>query len=353
MPGKDRILLRLISDGLGGQQMPEPAGESEVDDAGLLDAFSRSVIDVAERIGPAVVGIRRRGREHDPENPFAPVLGSGSGVIITPDGYVLTNDHVVRGAPRLDAVLSDGTSIEARIVGEDPDTDLALLRLARGGLPAATLGESGRLRVGQLVVAIGNPLGLQATVTAGVISALHRTLRGVSGRLIEDVIQTDAALNPGNSGGALVDSAGRVIGITTAIIGGAQGICFAVPIDTAKWVVPELLREGRVVRGYLGLAEQTQPFDRRLGRRVGLAVPAGVLIASIADGGPAAAAGLRPGDLILAVDGEPTPSVDAVHKRLGRQAIGRILSLRVLREGKLMDLQATVAGQPEDKAPPR
>ena len=150
-----------------------------------------------------------------------------------------------------------------------------------------------------------------------------------------------------------MDSAGRVIGITTAIIGGAQGSCFAVPIDTAKWVVPELLREGRVVRGYLGLAEQTQPFDRRLGRRVGLAVPAGVLIASIADGGPAAAAGLRPGDLILAVDGEPTPSVDAVHKRLGRHVIGRILSLRVLREGKLMDLQATVAGQPEDKAPPR
>jgi S1-C subfamily serine protease len=266
-------------------------------------------------------------------------------VIITPDGYVLTNDHVVRGAPRLEAILSDGTGIEAKIVGEDPDTDLALLRLARGGLPAATLGESQRLRVGQLVVAIGNPLGLQATVTAGVISALRRTLRGMSGRLIEDVIQTDAALNPGNSGGALVDSAGRVIGITTATIGGAQGICFAVPIDTAMWVVPELLREGRVVRGYLGLAGQTQPFDRRLGRRLGLAVPAGVLVAGVADGGPAATAGLRQGDLILAIDGEPTPSVDAVHRLLGRHAIGRTLSLRVLREGKLMDLQATVSGQ--------
>jgi Trypsin-like peptidase domain len=197
-------------------------------------------------------------------------------VIITPDGYVLTNDHVVRGAPRLEAILSDGTGIEAKIVGEDPDTDLALLRLARGGLPAATLGESQRLRVGQLVVAIGNPLGLQATVTAGVISALRRTLRGMSGRLIEDVIQTDAALNPGNSGGALVDSAGRVIGITTAIIGGAQGICFAMPIDTAKWVMPELLREGRVVRGYLGFAGQnaadrpaagTAPWSRAAGGR--------------------------------------------------------------------------------------
>jgi S1-C subfamily serine protease len=175
----------------------------------------------------------------------------------------------------------------------------------------------------QLVVAIGNPLGLQATVTAGVISALRRTLRGISGRLIEDVIRTDAVLNPGNSGGAPVDSAGRVIGITTAIIGGAQGICFADRYP--KWVVPELLREGRVVRGYLGLAGQTQPFDRRLGRRLGLAVPAGVLTASVAEDGPAAAAGLRAGDLILAVDGEPTPSVDAVHKLLGRQAINRTL----------------------------
>jgi S1-C subfamily serine protease len=352
MAGKDRTVLQLISNSSAGQPTPESADWSEALDAGLLDAFSRTVVDVAERIGPAVVAIRRRAPEHDPDNPFAPVLGSGSGVIITPDGYVLTNDHVVRGAPRLDAVLSDGTSVEARIVGEDPDTDLALLRLARGGLPAATLGDSQGLRVGQLVVAIGNPLGLQATVTAGVISALRRTLRGVSGRLIEDVIQTDAALNPGNSGGALVDSAGRVIGITTAIIGGAQGICFAVPIDTAKRVVPELLREGRVVRGYLGLAGQTQPFDRRLGRRLGLAVPAGVLIASIAEGGPAAAAGLHPGDLILSVDGEATPSVDAVHKLLGRETIGRTLTLRVLREGKIIDMQATAAGRPEDKAPP-
>ena len=326
---------------------------SEIDDGSLLDVFSRTVVDVAEQSGPAVVGIRRRGRDHDPDHPFAPVLGSGSGVIITPDGYVLTNDHVVRGAVRLDAVLADGTSIEARIVGEDPDTDLALLRLAHGDLPAATLGESGRLRVGQLVVAIGNPLGLQATVTAGVISALHRTLRGVSGRLIEDVIQTDAALNPGNSGGALVDSAGRVIGITTAIVGGAQGICFAVPIDTAKWVVPELDARGP---GGARLPRARRPdpaVRRRLGRRLGLAVPAGVLVASIAKAGPAAAAGLRPGDLILAVDGEPTPSVDAVHKVLGHQAIGRTLTLRVLREGKLLEMPATVTGQPDDKTPPR
>jgi S1-C subfamily serine protease len=341
-------VLQLISDGAQSEQDPGPAAALAGDDAALLDAFSRTVVDVADHTGPAVVAVRRRAPEHDPDNPFAPVLGAGSGVIITPDGYVLTNDHVVRGASRLDAVLSDGSSIEARIVGEDPDTDLALLRLARGGLPTATIGDSSALRVGQLVVAIGNPLGLQATVTAGVISALHRTLRGVSGRLIEDVVQTDAALNPGNSGGALVDSAGRLIGITTAIVGGAQGICFAVPIDTAKWVVPELLREGRVVRGYLGLAGQTQPFDRRLGRRLGLAVPAGVLIASLAERGPAATAGLRAGDLILAVDGEPTPTVDAIHRLLGRDAIGRTLKLRVLREAKIIEVQATVTGRPED-----
>jgi S1-C subfamily serine protease len=339
-------VLQLISDHENAPQASGGAGVAASDDLALLDVFSRTVVDVADHTGPAVVAIRRRAPEHDPDNPFAPVLGSGSGVIITPDGYVLTNDHVVRGASRLDAVLPDGTSIEARLVGEDPDTDLALLRLARGGLPTATIGDSSALRVGQLVVAIGNPLGLQATVTAGVISALHRTLRGVSGRLIEDVIQTDAALNPGNSGGALVDSAGRLIGITTAIIGGAQGICFAVPIDTAKWVVPELLREGRVIRGYLGLAGQTQPFDRRLGRRLGLDVPAGVLIASLAEGGPATAAGLRAGDLILAVDGEPTPTVDAVHKLLGRETIGRTLTLRVLREGKILEIRATVAGRP-------
>jgi S1-C subfamily serine protease len=346
------FLLQLISDNSEARDASMSADVAQSDDA-LLDAYSRTIIDVAEHAGPAVVGIRRHGRDHDRDNPFAPALGSGSGVIIAPDGYVLTNDHLVRGAPRLEAILSDGTGIEARIVGEDPDTDLALLRLARGGLPAARLGDSERLRVGQLVVAIGNPLGLQATVTAGVISALRRTLRGMTGRLIEDVIQTDAALNPGNSGGALVDSAGRVIGVTTAIIGGAQGICFAVPIDTAQWVVPELLREGRVVRGYLGFAGQTQLFDRRLGRRLGLAVPAGVLIASLAESGPAAAAGLRPGDLILAVDGEPTPSVDAVHKLLGRHAIGRTLTVRVLREGNLMDMEATVAGQPEDRPRPR
>jgi S1-C subfamily serine protease len=271
-------------------------------------------------------------------------------VIVSPDGYALSNHHVVDGAERVEALLADGSSLDADLVGSDAATDLALLRLAGSGLPAATLGASEGLRAGQLVVAIGNPFGLQATVTAGVISAVHRTLRGIGGRLIEDVIQTDAALNPGNSGGALVDSVGAVIGINTAIVGGAQGICFAVPIDTAKWVIPELLREGRVVRGYLGLAGQTTPLDRRLGRRLGLAVPAAVLVMGVGEGGPAAAAGLVPGDLILAFAGQPTPSVDAIHKLLDRKSIGSALPVRLVRSGRVLELSVTVAPQPDGRA---
>jgi S1-C subfamily serine protease len=317
-----------------------------------LDAYSRLVVEVTERAGPSVVSIRRRRSGWRARDPFEPATGAGSAVIVSPDGYALSNHHVVDGAEGLEALLDDGSSLDAELVGSDAGTDLALLRLAGSGLPAATLGSSHGLRAGQLVVAIGNPFGLQATVTAGVISAVRRTLRGIGGRLIEDVIQTDAALNPGNSGGALVDSAGRLIGINTAIVGGAQGICFAVPIDTAKWVIPELLREGRVVRGWLGFAGQTQPLDRRLGRRLGLAVPAAVVVMGVSEAGPAAAAGLAAGDLILAVDEQPTPSVDAIHRLLDRGSIGRTLPLRLVRAGKLLDLSITVAPQPEPRARP-
>jgi S1-C subfamily serine protease len=324
---------------------------AEADEHRALDAYSRIVVDIAETAGPSVVSIRRRRADWRAREPFEPAMGAGSAVIVSPDGYALSNHHVVDGAERLEAVLADGSSLDADLVGSDAATDLALLRLAGSGLPAATLGASEGLRAGQLVVAIGNPFGLQATVTAGVISAVRRTLRGIGGRLIEDVIQTDAALNPGNSGGALVDSAGAVIGINTAIVGGAQGICFAVPIDTAKWVIPELLREGRVVRGYLGLAGQTTPLDRRLGRRLGLAVPAAVLVMGVGEGGPAAAAaGLAPGDLILAVDGQPTPSVDAIHKLLDRKSIGRTLPVRLVRSGRVLELSVTVAAQPDGRA---
>ncbi len=237
-----------------------------------------------------MIGVRRKRQGR--EDAFD---GAGSGVIVSSDGYALTNNHVIDGAHRVDAVLHDGQVIPADIVGADPDTDLALLRLTGGAMRAADLGDSDELKVGELAIAIGNPLGFQATVTAGIVSALRRTLRGASGKLIEDVVQTDAALNPGNSGGALVDGLGRVIGINTAMIGGAQGICFAVPINTAKRIIPELMREGRVARGWLGIAGQTQGLSKALVRRLALEHEAGVLVVQVVPEGPGAAAGLRAG----------------------------------------------------------
>lgn len=319
-------------------------------DAAALDAFSRTVAGAVEAVGPAVVSIRRKQARRDGEAGDL-LAGAGSGVIIAPDGYVLTNDHVAAGADGLEVVLADGSALAAEIVGEDPDTDLALLRVGRGGLPAARFGDSGALRVGQLVVAIGNPLGLQTTVTAGVVSALHRTLRGVSGRLIEDIIQTDAALNPGNSGGALVDGRGRVIGINTAVIAGAQGLCFAVPINTAQRIIPELMREGRVVRGHLGLAGQTVALARAMSARLGLSARAGVLVVMVSESGPAALAGLRPGDVILSLDESTTPSVDAIHRLLDRHAIGRRMRLSVLRGEALSELEVVVAPRPPVATP--
>lgn len=307
------------------------------------DGFSETVINVVERIGPAVIGVRRTSRRRDLYD------GAGSGVIISPDGYALTNHHVVRGAGRVEGVLEDGSAAEAEVVGADPDTDLALLRLSGRGHAAARLGNSDALRVGELSIAIGNPLGLQATVTVGVISALRRTLRGESGRLIEDVIQTDAALNPGNSGGALVDARGEVVGVNTAIIGGAQGLCFAVPSNTAKAVVPELMRSGRVARGWFGIAGQTQELSRALVRRLRLSATSGVLVVAVSGGGPAEAAGLEAGDVVLQLDGEATQSVDAIHKLLTRERIGRRVELTVLRSGALTKLQLGVAERPRER----
>lgn len=247
---------------------------NQADDEAALDAYSRIVTNVVESVGPALVGIRTlRSRGRGFSNAFE---GGGSGIIITPDGYVLTNHHVAGDANEVEILLADGTTARAERIGSDPDTDLALLRAHRHSLPSVKLGESAALRQGQLVVAIGNPFGLQASVTAGVISALSRTLRASNGRLIEDIIQTDAALNPGNSGGALLDSSGRVIGINTAIIAGAHGTGFAVPVNTAKRVIPELLRYGRVQRGYLGIAGQTVQFPRAAAERMGLQAISGV-----------------------------------------------------------------------------
>ncbi|MEI6047168.1 MAG: trypsin-like peptidase domain-containing protein, partial [Chloroflexota bacterium] len=257
--------------------------------------------------------------------------GAGSGVIIAPDGYILTNSHVVSGAIQIEVMLSDDSHYPAQLVGQDADTDLAVVRIGASGLPTAKLGNSDTLRAGQLVIAIGNPLGFQATVTAGVVSATGRSLRSQSGRLIENIIQTDAALNPGNSGGPLVDSRGQVVGINTAIIAMAQGICFAIPINTAKWVTGLLMQEGKVTRGYLGISCQQRPLNQNVIRTYNLAYKTGVVILQIAPNSPAATAGLRSSDIIISLDNQPVTSVDQLHKLLSRKTIGKEVSLTALR----------------------
>jgi S1-C subfamily serine protease len=305
---------------------PAPGAAADVAttrDDELLDAYSQAVSGVAADLSPSAVAIRMRTKDGRG--------GAGSGVVIAPDGYVVTNNHVVHGAEALEATVAGRDTVSASLVGTDPDTDLALIRLNAGGLAAATLGDSDKLRVGQLVIAIGNPLGLDATVTAGVVSALRRTLRSLSGSLIEDVIQTDAALNPGNSGGALVDSRGRVVGINTAVIAGAQGLCFAVPVNTAKWVVPLLLRDGRVVRGRIGLSGATTTLGRRVVVHHGLPSDTAVRVGEVINRGPGAAGGFLSGDRIVTLDDAPIGSVDALRRALARDAVGRSLEVAYLR----------------------
>lgn len=263
----------------------------------ILDSYSLAVTTVAEQVSPAVVNIRTFGRTDG--RPGYDAGGAGSGVIIAPDGYALTNSHVVHSAQRIEATLSDGRTFPARLVGDDPTTDLAVVNIDSAGLPAAELGDSDRLRVGQLVIAIGNPFGFQTTVTAGVVSALGRSLRGQSGRLIEDVIQTDAALNPGNSGGPLVDSRGRTVGINAAVIQGAQGICFAIPINTARWVAGLLIRDGHIRRAYLGIAGEVLRLRSSAVRDSGGVAPTGVAVVQIVAGSPAERAGIQPRDVIV------------------------------------------------------
>jgi len=318
--------------------------------AGPLEAYSQALVRVVERVEPAVVSIQGRyGRAPAPRGLTGPgweAAAAGSGIVITPDGYILTNDHVVDAATFLEVLLTDGNRYEAAVIGRDPDTDLAVLRVLASDLPAAPLGDSDRLRVGQLVIAIGNPLSLQATVTTGVVSALGRTLRSTTGRLIEGIIQTDAALNPGSSGGALVDAQGRVVGVNTAIISGAQGICFAIPINTANWVIPQLLREGRIVRGFLGISGQTVGLPPRLRRQFRLKGPMGVGIAGVAPGSPAARAGLKEGDILVEMGGQPVTSVDTIHKILTRDLIGRAVEVAFLRQGELRRTRVMPAESP-------
>ncbi len=312
------------------------------------DPFSATVIAAVNTVAPGVIGLQRVSRRGPRAHAYD---GAGSAVLFSSDGYALTNNHVVDGAAALEAVLHDGARAPAQIVGRDPDTDLALIKLdAHGPAQVAAhvaLGDSAGLSVGQLAIAIGNPLGLHSTVTVGVVSAVGRTLRGEAGKLIEDMIQTDAALNPGNSGGALVDAAGQLVGVNTAIIGGAQGLCFAVPINTAKAITPQLMNTGRVRRGWLGVEAQTQPLAPALTRRLGLVAASGVLVVRVGSGGPGARAGLQPGDVILAVAETPTPSLDAIYRHLDHDRIGSTVSLRVLRNAAVISLDLKVVERPD------
>jgi S1-C subfamily serine protease len=310
-----------------------------LDDAPLLDAYSQAVVSTAEKISPSVVKIEvaqsARTRSGEPRER----QGGGSGFVFAPDGLILTNSHVVHGATRIKVSLPDGRGFPAHTIGDDPASDLAVIRIDAPNLVAAPLGDSRRLHVGQVAIAIGNPYGFQYTVTAGVISALGRSLRSYSGRLIEDVIQTDASLNPGNSGGPLVTSDGQVVGVNTATIMGAQGLCFAIGINTAKFVAGRLLQEGRVRRSQIGVEAQTTPLHRRLVRFYDLSQDSGVVVISVAEGSPAQRAGLREGDVIIALDGNPVAGVDDLQRLLTDARVGASNSLSVIRYTEKLELK--------------
>jgi S1-C subfamily serine protease len=311
----------LVADEMGtppANPSPQPIpGESEA-----LDAFSRVVVHVAESLRPAVVHLEaKRGRRG----------GSGSGILYTPDGFLLTNHHVVQGSERVRVRLTDGRELTGRVVGADPWMDLAVVQAEAASLPVAILGDSSRLRVGQLVVAIGSPFGFDSTVTAGVVSALGRTLRSITGHLVDNVIQTDAALNPGNSGGPLVDSRGRVIGINTAIIAPAQGICFAIPINAAKDILPQLMQYGRVIHGYLGLHGRNVPLARALARQYELTQPTAVEVVAVEEDGPTEHAGIQAGDLLVSLGEQAVATVDDLHRLLSQLPVGLPTSIVLIR----------------------
>jgi S1-C subfamily serine protease len=309
-----------------------------VSDLALLDAYSRAVVEAVEKLSPSVVHIQVSGRHAGRDQE-----GNGSGFIFAPDGFVLTNSHVVRGATRLEAVLVDGRRFSADLVGDDPDTDLAVVRIHESGLPSARLGDSDALRVGQVAIAIGNPLGFQCTVTAGVVSAVGRSLRSQSGRLIDNVIQTDAALNPGNSGGPLITTRGEVVGVNTAIILGAQGLCFATPVNTAQYVVPRLIRDGRIHRGWLGIAGQNMKVPPHAAHVLGIKKEQGVLVISVEPRSPAERAGIQERDLLVEFDGKPVTSVDDLHRHLTEERIGRRTPIVVVRRSERLTLDAVPA----------
>jgi S1-C subfamily serine protease len=303
----------------------------EAPDVALLDAYSQSVVDAVERAAPSVVhvSVQTEGRRRD---------GGGSGLVLAPDGFLLTNSHVVHGAATTSVTLTDGSRWPARLVGDDPESDLAVLRIEAPGLVPIARADSRSLRVGQLVIALGSPYGFQATVTAGIVSALGRSLRTASGRLIENVIQTDAALNPGNSGGPLVDHRGAAVGVSTAAILPGQGLCFAIPLHAAERVAASLIRDGRVRRARLGVGGQTVPVPRALARHHDLAPASGVKVLSVAPGEPAAKAGVVRGDVLVGLDGQRVADVDDLQRLLGEAAVGRSLKLELLRLTEKLEL---------------
>jgi S1-C subfamily serine protease len=320
-------------------------------DGELLDAYSRAVISAAERVSPSVVNLdvrtNSRGRQGMRSRQPEELRGTGSGFIFTPDGFILTNSHVVHRADKISVTLPDGRRFEGDMVGEDPDTDLAVVRINGANFLATPLGDSEKIRVGQLVIAIGNPYGFQCTVTSGVVSALGRSLRSISGRLIDNIIQTDAALNPGNSGGPLVTSQGEVIGVNTAMILAAQGICFAIGINTAKFVAGRLIKEGKIRRSYIGLGGQNVPLHRRIIRFYHLPVESGVLVVSLEENSPAKKAGLSEGDIIVGLDGQPVAGIDDLHRMLTEEKVGVKTTLMILRQTEKLNLNII----PEESKP--
>jgi S1-C subfamily serine protease len=336
--------LRLVADNTSSH---EPALAAPPDDNEIFDAYSTAVIRAADTISPAVVNVEVRPRGSAPDQSSqAQPHATGSGFIFTPDGYILTNSHVVHGAGRVDVTVSDGRRMRADIIGDDPETDLAVLRISARDLTAAPLGDSNRIRVGQLAIAIGNPYGFQCTVTAGVISALGRSLRARSGRLIDNILQTDAALNPGNSGGPLVNSHAEVIGVNTATIMPAQGLCFAIAINTAKFVASRLIRDGRIVRGYIGIAGQNVQLPRRLVHFHKVAVPSGVMIVSLEPDSPAQHAGLRAGDVMVGFDTKPVASIDDLQRLLSGECVGAAIEIEVVRATEFLTLRIVPAESP-------
>ncbi len=321
---------------------PENAEEMMRDDFEALDAYSKAVIGAAERVGPSVVNVEirqlvrpRSGSDRVPsERP-----GAGSGFILTPDGFILTNSHVVHDTTHIEVTLADGNRYVAELVGDDPGSDLAVIRITAPNLVPVTLGDSKMVRVGQLAIAVGNPYGFASTVTAGVVSALGRSLRSISGRLIDNVIQTDAALNPGNSGGPLVNSNGEVIGINTAVIAPAQGICFAIGINTAKFVAGRLIKDGKIRRGYLGIAGQNVEIHRRVVRYYHLPNEKGVLVMSTEDNSPARESGLTMGDIIIAFDNQPVTDIDDLQRILAEREIGSKTQLSVIRRTEKLEFE--------------